>query len=155
MSMIWTPKALMSSPERTSLAKPSQSWGRSSMADAAIGVWETGVVTSVILSGLERGMCGPPYRGGGGEEQQRGGADHQGHEAGEQQRGLGADRADEHAAGAQRAEFRGVARGVVGGERAPAQRLGDALVDQRAQQDVLDPVGHAAEREARERRPQH
>ena len=50
------------------------------------------------------------------------------------------------AAERQRAELGGVAGGVVGGERAAAQRLGHALVDERAQQDVLDAVGDAAER---------
>ena len=52
-------------------------------------------------------------------------------------------------------ELGAVAGAVVGGERAAAQRLGHALVDQRAQQDVLEPVRDAAEREADQRDPQH
>jgi hypothetical protein len=52
------------------------------------------------------------------------------------------------------AELGAVAGAVVGGERAAAQRVGDALVDQRAQQDVLDAVRDAAEGEPDHRRPQ-
>ena len=54
-------------------------------------------------------------------------------------------RADEGAAEHQRAELGAVAGAVVGGEDAAAQRLGRALVDQRAQQRVLDPVRDTAD----------
>src|ERR687887_2949682 len=104
--MIWTPNAVMSSPLRTSLAKPSHSCGRSSIALPAIAV-------SAFV-----GMCGPPC--GGRDEQQCGDADRQRDRAGEQQRGLGADRADEHAAERQGAQLGAVARGVVEREAAAA-----------------------------------
>ena len=45
----------------------------------------------------------------------------------------------------ERAQFGAVACPVVGGERAAAQRLRSALVDQRAEQHVLDSVRNAAE----------
>ena len=44
-----------------------------------------------------------------------------------------------------RAELGAVTCAVVGGERAAAHRLGSALVDQRAEQHVLDSVRDAAE----------
>src|SRR3954470_15428428 len=122
--MIWTPKAVMSRPARTSLAKPSQICGRSSIARPAISSW--------VVSG----MCGPP--GGGGDEQQCGKSDGQRDRAGEQQRELAADDADDDAGERQRSELGAVAGGVIEREAAAAQVLRDALVDQRAHHDVLD-----------------
>ena len=69
--------------------------------------------------------------------------------------GAGTERGDDDAAERERAELGAVARAVVGGERAAAQRVGHALVDQRAQQHVLDAVGDAAEHEPDQRHPQH
>src|SRR5919204_1640008 len=132
--MIWTPNAVMSSPVRTSLANPSQIWGRSSMAAAAMSAF-VGI--------------GPP--GGGGDEQQGAEADRERDRTGQQQRDLGADRSDEHAGERQRAELGAVAGGVVEREGAATERLRHALVDQRPHQYVLDAVADAAEREPGER----
>src|SRR3954447_7186603 len=134
--MICTPNAVMSSPERTSLAKPSQIWGRSSIARPAISSW--------VVSG----MCGPPC--GGRDEQQCGKSDGQRDRAGEEQRDLTADDADERAGQRQRSQLGAVACSVVEREAAAAQVVRYALVDQRAQDDVLDAVRDAAEREAGE-----
>src|SRR3954452_16782603 len=103
----------MSSPVRTSLAKPSQICGRSSIALAAIPV-------SAFV-----GIGGPPR--GGRDQQQWGKSDRQRDRAGEEQRGLGSDGADEHAAEREGGELGAVAGGVVEREAAPAQRLRHAL----------------------------
>src|SRR4029078_13260561 len=63
----------------------------------------------------------------------------------EEQRGASADGADEHAAPRERHELRPVAQRVVGGVRAAVEPLGDALVDERADEDVLEALGRAAD----------
>src|ERR1700754_1409286 len=120
--MICTPNAVMSRPVRTSLAKPSQICGRSSIALPAMAR------SSVV------DICGPPC--GGRDQQEPGEPDRERDHAGEQQRGLGADRADQDAAERQRAQLGAVAGGVVDAEGAAADRLADALVDQRAHEYV-------------------
>src|SRR5437764_964392 len=66
------------------------------------------------------------------EKQEAGSADRGGSEAGEEQRGAGAEGADDEPAEHERTELGAVARPVVGREDAAAERLGRALVDQRA-----------------------
>ena len=85
-------------------------------------------------------MLTPKAARGGQEQQQAGDADRGGPEAGDQQAGAGAERAHDEAAERERPELRAVAGAVVVGERAAPQRVRDALVDERAQQDVLHAV---------------
>src|SRR3954468_19808427 len=112
-------------------------------------------ITMAGRSALDACIDGPPLEGGGGQEQQAAEADQRRPEAGGEQRDARSERPDDQAAEGERAELGAVAGAVVGGERAAAQRLGHALVGQRAQQHVLDAVGGAAEGEAEQRRPQH
>src|SRR4051794_1921998 len=99
--MIWTPKAVIDRPSRTSLAKPSHSVGSSAIARPAIAV-------SCIVD-----ICGPPC--GTGDEQQGPSAHREGDQTGERERGLRADRRDRRAAERQRTQLGAVARGVVDG----------------------------------------
>src|SRR6478672_13798568 len=69
----------------------------------------------------------------GGEQEQGGETDERRADAGDEQGGACAERGDCEAAERQGPELGAVAGAVVGGERAAAQRLGHALVDQRAQ----------------------
>ena len=90
------------------------------------------------------------------DEQEGDGADRERDRARQRERELRAGEPDDHAAERERAELGAVARGVVRRVGAAAQLVGDALVDQRAQEHVLEPVRGAADEEAeqgeRERR---
>src|SRR3954447_9888134 len=131
--MMLAPKAATPRPAPTSLAKPSHSVGSSSIA----------LARTAGRSVLDVDMEGPPVEAGrrrrtaardGQKQQQAGDADRGGPEPGGQQRGA---RADDEAAEGERAELRAVAGAVVGGERASAQGVRHALVDQGAEKDVL------------------
>src|SRR5215211_2897223 len=125
--MMFVPNAVISRPARTSLAKPSHMPGSSSIDCAAYPDLTVAPMTWAGNSAFETCMDDSPLECGG-EQEQADEADRGGPEAGGQQCGAGAERADDHAPQRQRAELRTVAGAVVGGERAPAQSLRDALV---------------------------
>jgi hypothetical protein len=88
-----------------------------------------------VVAGAGRGARRAAQSGERGEHRER---------AGEQQRRAGADGGHEQAAARQRHELGAVAQPVVGRVGAAVEPLGDALVDERADEDVLQALGRAA-----------
>src|SRR3954452_5523477 len=150
--MMLTTKASTRRPAPTSFAKPSHSVGSSPIAPAR----------TAGESVLDVDMRGPPVESGrrrrtaarGGQQQQAREADRGGAEAGREQRCPRAEGAHDEAAEGERTDLGAVAGAVVPGERAAAQGVRHALADERAEEDVLDAVGDAADGEAEQRHAQ-